>query len=250
VRNWPPAVKALLIQCLCLPMSASLGVLAQPWLADSSAGLAVLALVQGMLAALVTRKIRLDSWWVPIQLLFPVCLVLALALRLPPTLFLLLFLASVLLYWSTYRTRVPYYPSTMPVWKAVAELLPAERPVRFIDIGSGFGGLVLHLAASSRTGSFQGIETAPLPWLVSWLRSVRTRAHFLFGDYNRLNFADYDVVFAYLSPAAMPSLWEKAHSEMRPGSLLLSLEFEIAGIAPSFAIRPDPNGPALYGWRI
>lgn len=250
VRNWPPAVKALLIQCLCLPVSAAVGILGNALAVELPAGLAVLALVQGGLAALVTRKVRLDSWWVPIQLLFPLGLVLALALQLPPTLFLFLFLASVLLYWSTYRTRVPYYPSSLPVWKAVADLLPADRPARFVDIGSGFGGLVLHMAALGRPGNFHGIETAPLPWLISTLRAIRTRAHFQFGDYNRLDLADYDVVFAYLSPAAMPSLWEKAHNEMRPGSLLLSLEFDIAGIAPSFECHPDADGRVLYGWRF
>jgi SAM-dependent methyltransferase len=134
----------------------------------------------------------------------------------------------------------------------VAKALPAGRPIRFIDIGSGFGGLVMHLAAQRPESSFQGIELAPLPWLASRVRAAvaGSRAHFFRGDYARLDFADYDVIFAYLSPAAMPALWDKACHEMRPGTLLLSYEFPIPGVQPSLTIEPGELGPLLYGWEV
>jgi hypothetical protein len=56
-------------------------------------------------------------------------------------------------------------------------------------------------------------------------------------------------VFAYLSPAAMPALWQKARREMRPGSLLLSHEFPIPGKEADLVLRPQ-GGAALYGWRL
>jgi SAM-dependent methyltransferase len=174
------------------------------------------------------------------------------ALQLPPPLFLGLFLMLLLLYWSSFRTQVPYYPSPQAVWQAVAGLLPPDRPLRGIDIGSGFGGLVLHLAALRPDSAFTGIELAPLPWLASALRArlQRSRAHFMRGDYLDLDFADFDVVFAYLSPAAMPALWEKAHSEMRRGTLLLSHEFAIPGQVPDIVLTPRGEGAVLYGWRM
>ena len=70
------------------------------------------------------------------------------------------------------------------------------------------------------------------------------------GDYERLDLGDYDVVFAYLSPAAMGALWRKASAEMRPGSLLLSYEFVIADKAPDITIVPTGRGPSLYGWHF
>ena len=48
---------------------------------------------------------RLARWWVLIQLLFPAALLLTLALRLPPGLFLAAFLFLLLLYWSTSSLR-------------------------------------------------------------------------------------------------------------------------------------------------
>jgi predicted O-methyltransferase YrrM len=93
-----------------------------------------------------------------------------------------------------------------------------------------------------------GIELAPLPWLVSRLRAAwsGSRARFLRGDYEQLNFAEYDLVFAYLSPAAMPALWRKAQREMRPGSLLASYEFEIPAADGVKTIRTTEGGQLLY----
>lgn len=250
-RIWrAPALRALLHQCLALPLS--LFILTVLEVQGGVAPQAVMAaMLQGGLAAGLSAWRRMAVWWLAIQFVFPLALVAALALHLPPSIFLGLFLFFLLLYWSSFRTQVPYYPSTRPVWDAVAKLLPAH-PLRCIDIGSGFGGLVLELAALRPDSRIEGIELAPLPWLVSMLRTRCTgsRAQFRRGDYLALDFAEYDVVFAYLSPAAMPSLWEKAHNEMRPGTLLLSLEFTIPGQAPDLVLQPSPGGKVLHGWRM
>lgn len=246
-----PAVEALLIQVvsLLLAIAFARGI---PALFDIRLGIPAGAVTQGAIAAVLSRLRGLASWWLPIQLLFPIALVATLSLRLPPELFLLAFIALLGLYWSTFRTQVPFYPSGPAVWEQVATLLPQERPVRFIDIGSGLGGLVLHLSGARRDSAFVGIELAPLPWLASVLRArwQRSGARFIRGDYGHLGFAGYDVVFAYLSPAAMPALWQKARAEMRAGSLLLSYEFIIPGVEPDLSCIPVEGGPTLFGWRM
>lgn len=257
LRHWSgwrkPAVQALAIQCLSAAVIALL-----VWLAarfspingfQLSIGHAVLA--QAVLAAALTACLRLASWWIAMALLFTPALMATVALQLPPMVFLAAFVFLLLLYWSTFRTQVPFYPSGPPVWKAVQALLPTDRPLRVLDIGSGLGGLVLYLARVRPDCTVTGIELAPLPWAIGWLRAVLTRnpARFVRGDYDNLDFAEYDVVFAYLSPAAMPALWQKAQREMRPGALLLSHEFLIEDAAPQITVLPHPHGPFLYGWR-
>ncbi len=246
-----PALHALLHQCLAfLLICICLIVLEIHSEVQIRLGIAVW--LQGLLAAAISYWRRLAPWWLLIQLLFPVALLVTYGMQLPPIFFLLLFLGFLTLYWSTFRTQVPYYPSNRSVWQAVAALLPPDQPLRFIDIGSGFGGLVMELAATRREGAFTGVELAPLPWLISkWrARLQRSRAKFIRGDYMHLDFSDYDVIFAYLSPAAMAALWEKAHTEMRPGSLLLSYEFVIPDQVPDIVIAPSPDGPMLHGWRM
>ncbi len=250
-RIWrAPAVQALLLQCAAFPLTlGALYLLARFGFAP---GILSAALVQGLFAGLLTWWRKLALWWLAIQLLFPVALLQAQSLAISPPLFLLAFLFLLALYWSTFRTQVPYYPSGRRVWDEVVRLLPADRPVRAIDIGSGLGGLVLELARRRPDSRFDGIELAPLPWLVSRLRArlAGSNARFMRGDYEDLDFADYDAVFAYLSPAAMSALYRKAAREMQKGTILLSYEFLITERAPDLSIVPTGRGPSLYVWHF
>jgi SAM-dependent methyltransferase len=244
-----PVLQATLLQLIAFGL-----MLATAWLIASLSGfqfsIAHATLLQAAIASFLTWG-RMEPWWIAIQFIFPLAVIGALAVQLPPILYLGIFLLSVALFWSTFRTRVPYYPSTSSVWSVVESQVPVEQPTRLMDIGCGFGGMALRLAASRPNCKVEGIELAPLPWCVSSLRAcmARSRASFQYGDYQKLHFAEYDIVFAYLSPAAMPELWQKAKAEMRPGSLLLSNEFSIPGIEPASAM-PCADGRILYAWRL
>nr|WP_269106484.1 class I SAM-dependent methyltransferase [Massilia sp. TS11] len=209
------------------------------------------ALVQGVLAMGMTWLRGLASWWRPIQFAFPLCLVVVDAYDLPPSLFLTAFLGLVLVYWSTYRTQVPYYPSGAAVWEAVLAELP-PGPCRVIDIGSGLGGVSLFLAARRPDAEVWGVELAPLPWAVGAVRArlAGSRARMLRGDYEQLHFGDFDLVFAYLSPAAMPALYDKARAEMRPGSQLFSYEFAVPGHPATRILNVGKRKPLLHGWKF
>jgi len=119
-----------------------------------------------------------------------------------------------------------------------------------IDIGSGLGGLVLYLARQRPQLACMGIELAPLPWLYSRLRAMLSgsRAQFILGDYEKLDFAQFQLVFAYLSPAAMTALWRKSLAELQPGSMLLSYEFAIEGHPPDQTIYATEGGKPVYIW--
>lgn len=147
---------------------------------------------------------------------------------------------------------MPFYPSGPRVWDRVADLVPRDREVAFVDIGSGLGGLTLYLAQRFPASRFSGVEIAPLPWLVSVLRAgiAGSAARFSRQDYHRLHFAQYDVVFAYLSPAAMSDLWHKACAEMRSGSLLISYEFPIPDVVPSMVLSSLAGDAELHIFRI
>ena len=245
-----PAVQALLCQVAAFPLTLlTVFLLAR---AGTAPTYVTAAVVQGIVAAALTAWCRLARWWLAIGLLFPLALLGASQFAIPPWLFLVVFLFMLVLYWSTFRTQVPYYPSGKAAWDAVAEHLPQDCPVSFIDIGSGLGGLVLDLASRRADITAAGIELAPLPWLASWLRArlTNSRAVFLRGDYERLDFADYDAVFAYLSPAAMTALWRKAKNEMRSGAMLMSYEFAINESAPTLSVYLPNTGRTLYIWHF
>jgi SAM-dependent methyltransferase len=245
-----PAVRALSMQVLSLLLVVPAAI-ALSRLGGLVIPLVVVVLAQGAAATLLSRLIGLASWWLLIQLAFVPLLYVAAALALPPGVYLAGFLAMLLLYWSTYRPQVPSYPSGPSGWLAVADVLPAT-PLRIIDIGSGFGGLVRYLARQRSDCTVSGIELAPLPcWVAKFINTASgSRGRILHGDYQALDFADYDVVFAYLSPAAMPDLWGKARAEMRPGTLLLSYEFAIPGVESQITNSSPHDSRILRGWRM
>lgn len=210
-----------------------------------------LLVLQCTVAVGMARLRRLPSWWLWLEAGFPVAVATVTALHIPPGVFLAAFILSAALYWTTFRTQVPYYPSGRTVWDAVATQLPSDCRCRFLDAGSGMGGMVMHLAAG-RDGTWHGAEAAPLPWLASaalarW-RGLGCR--FFWKRYQRIDFGGYDVVFAYLSPAAMPGIWEQVRQEMAPGSLFVSYEFPVPGTAPDMVIPVGDASVPLHVWRL
>nr|WP_315475846.1 class I SAM-dependent methyltransferase [uncultured Undibacterium sp.] len=204
------------------------------------------------IAGLAALVLRFDWWWGVIQFSFPLLVVFFYWQNLPSYVYLIGLLALCLLYWSTYRTQVPYYPSKSTLIDPLLGLLPVDEQFNFVDLGSGMGGLLLDLSKRNQFGQFSGVEIAPLPWLVSVVRGLfrGSSVRFSFASYADLDLSQFRIVFCYLSPAAMSELWTKVNLEMLPGSLFLSYEFVVPGVEPDLCVELVQDGSMLYGWRI
>lgn len=217
------------------------------------------ALACGLIAASFSYYTGLARWWLAIQLGFVPALVLMLNVDIPPILFLSAFLIMLAVYWSTFRTQVPLYLSSNKVWRALEDLLPSHsgggvegEGFRFIDLGSGLGGVLTHLARIRPDGHYTGVESAPLPLFWSWLRTRAYRnCSVHWGSLWDCNLAEYDVVFAYLSPVPMEQLWHKARAEMRPGSVFISSTFTIPDQVPQMSVHVDDlHQSTLLVWHM
>ena len=250
-----PSLQSLVIQCLALLLTAGLALLLQNSLLSFSYQPALwqFVVVQGGLAAFLSRLWRQPAWWPPLHLVFFSAILLAQQASLPAWIYLAAFLLLVLFYWSTFRTRVPLYLSNRKARQAVAALLPASQAFRFIDLGSGFGGVPFYLAPRFPQGRFYGVEIAPAPWLISRVRAglKHSRVSFMRRNYATLDLADFDVVFVFLSPAAMPALWQQAQVQMRSGSLFVSLSFAVDARHPDHVVTLAKGARhTLYAWRM
>lgn len=194
----------------------------------------------------------LPVWWLLINAIFPLAVNYALELNLPPTTFMYGLLLLTSIYWSVFLTRVPYYPSSDRAREAVELYLTASNGGHFLDIGSGTGGVCLRLCKGKSNYTITGIEIAPMPWLISWLRGQWVGAHCVFirGSYHKHSLKKYSAIFAYLSPAAMEDLWEKASAEMMPGAILISCEFNAPGLPASGSLKNNSGASALYIWEM
>lgn len=211
------------------------------------------ALLQGIIAAGLGRVLGMQAWWLPIHALFAPALVWTLRLGLPPAYALAAFCLLASVYSGVSRTRVPLFLSSRAAAEAVAGLLPQRRSFTFLDLGCGLGGVLASLARARPAGCYYGIESAPVPFLLSWMRAAlgRGTCRISWGDFQKLDLGGYDVVYAYLSPVAMRDLWHKARREMRPGSLLISNSFAVPGVAPERTVAVGTRSDSrLLLWRM
>lgn len=187
-------------------------------------------MVQSVVAAVVTRLLGLPVWWVWISLCFPSALILALhAGDLPAWPFGVGFVVLYLVFSNTARGRVPLYLTNRLTTEALQSLMQQRGAKRFVDLGSGLGGVVRALDGEGRRAS--GVESAPMVWLVSFVLSkIERRGQILRQDIWSTDISDDDIVYAFLSPEPMPRLYEKARREMKPGSLLVSNSFAAPGV--------------------
>lgn len=210
-----------------------------------------LAVGHGFLAALAARLLGLPWWWRLIVLLFAPLVLAAVLIQPPWWIWPLALALSLLTYGSVFRTRVPLYLSGPAEWTALAALLPPGS-FRLLDVGSGLGGPLFWLARRRPDGDYTGVEIAVLPWAIGWVRSVwagRPRPRMLLGNAARIDLAEYNVVFAFLSPAAMPELFVRARATMRPGSRLVSCAFAVPSANPAQTIEVAGGRPLLV-WEF
>lgn len=208
--------------------------------------------LQSVTAVLLAKLCNLPYWWLPIQALFIPSVLYTASLNIPSGFFLAGFILLWLLFKSNTRERVPLYLTNPTTRQALNECLPQKTKLKFIDLGCGFAGNLAYLAKQNPNGLFYGVESAPLPFAIGWLRTRRLgNAEVLLKNLWQENLEAYDVVYAFLSPQPMPQLWNKAQKEMRKGSLLISNSFEIPGITPDKTLTlNDARQTRLLIWKI
>ena len=216
---------------------------AMPWLETS--------LAIGGVALLLATRSRQPWWWRLIHAGFMPLVWATQRLAIDPGWFLLAFLLLLLVYRGALSGQVPLYLSNRQTVAALADLLAERGPCRFIDLGAGLGSTAVPLADALPEHHFTGYENAPLTWLAGRLLGLgRPNLDWRWDDLWQARLGDYDVVYAFLSPAPMARLWDKVQAEMKPGSLFVSNSFPVPGATPERIIDVDcvPARP-LYCYR-
>lgn len=213
-----------------------------------------LVLAQGLIAGIATRGFGFSVPWVIGQVIAPPLLLFALALDLPSWIFPVILLLLILVFWNVAVGRVPLFLTNRTTSTALLKLLPKREGLQMADLGSGLGGTLRHLAKARPDARFTGLETAPLPFALSWVLGRLSGAknlEFRFQDIFKEDLAKFDVVYCFLSPVPMPKLFEKAKRDMKPGSLFISNSFEVPGHKPSRTVKVDDRRQTkLLIWKI
>ena len=213
--------------------------------------LLVLVVTQAIVAGVSARVLGMPARWIAINVVFAPALLGALQLDVNPLLYATGFLMLLAVFGTaTFATRVPLFLSGKRALARLESWLPHE-PFSMIDLGAGTGRVLRFVARRRGNAKLSGVEIAPLPFVVAWLRSLWSGYRVSFDNFWNCDLSGYDVVFAYLSPAPMERLWDKVRQEMRAGSLFISNSFIVPGIPPTSVVRYGRGrGAVLYIWRL
>jgi hypothetical protein len=241
MRLAAPLPRLALIYALSIPVALLVTPRGLPW-----------EMIAALCAVLLVPFAGLAPWWLGINAIFLPALSAALRLDLSPLWALGALGLLALAYGAVWKSRVPLFFSSARAQAALEKLVPANRPVALIDLGCGDGRVLSRLAARYPRSRFDGVETAFAPWLIARLRcrGIEARCSVARADLWGRSIANYDIVYAYLSPDVMRRLWDKARREMRPGSLLVSA-FAVPGVAPNASFDTgDLVGTRLHVWHM
>jgi hypothetical protein len=250
LSNFPKIVLALAIQGLALGILA-ISVLVVSYIIPPPYPLWLLVMIQGVLAAFLSCRVGLPCWWRLIQFSIPVGLYWGVTLHFSPLLALGVFVVMLLVFWNTSKERVPLYLTNATTREALKKLVKHRRHVRFLDLGSGLGGNVVYMSQLPNVSESHGVETAPLPFLLSRVLTLFRGGRIFAMNLWQSELSYYDVVYAFLSPEPMSKLWEKVKDEMEPGSIFVSNSFAVEGVEPSEVwTLNDSRQTKLYLYKI
>lgn len=214
----------------------------------------VVIAIGGVGAVLATLS-RQPWWWRLIHGVFAPLAWLVAQLDIDPGWFLAAAILLLLVYRGALSGQVPLYLSNRQTALALAALIPSPangHTPRCADLGAGLGSLLRPLAEARPDAHFTGIENAPLTWLGGRLLTLgQANLSWCWGSLWQASLADYDLVYAFLSPVPMGDLWQKAKAEMKPGSLFVSNSFPVPDVAPSEIVAVDDRRQTqLYCYRV
>ena len=164
-------------------------------------------------------------------------------------------LAGMSIVWTTLQTDISPMMSSGKACQAM--LASIDRPVNgpLIDLGSGWGTLVIALARKYPRQQVIGYELSWFPWLVSIILKYSLRLNNLTlyrKDFKKAELSNASILFCYLFPGGMVALHEKLKRELSNEILIVSNTFALPSCQPTKVIRLKDiyQTPIyVYSWR-
>jgi len=142
----------------------------------------------------------------------------------------------------------PLFPTGASALDGLDELIDLPADARVLDAGCGLGHGLQALRRVWPDARLEGTEWSR-PWrLIAALRCPWARIRQ--GDMWAQSWTDHALVYLFQRPESMPRAVEKARREMRPGTWLVSLEFEAKGLRPHARLQQPGQRPVwIYAIR-
>lgn len=143
-----------------------------------------------------------------------------------------IFMVVLISFYYEKKTKIGAMPSLPSVGKIALRLIPEhflkEGQYQILDLGSGWGGVLVTLSKLFPNSYITGYELSPWPFLYSSVRlfSKREKIKILREDFFDKDISSADIIFCYLSPYHMEKLKDK-FATLPDGKCIISCAFPI-----------------------
>jgi len=138
---------------------------------------------------------------------------------------------------------VAFVPTPKLIVDAMLQLASLRRGETLYDLGAGDGRIIIEAARQFKAHAV-GIEIDPknISRIRERLATTNSKAELIEDDFFNVNLAPADVVTIYLSDSANQKLVPKLDSELRPGTRVVSLDYELPGWIPKRVTEVNASG--------
>ena len=129
------------------------------------------------------------------------------------------------------------------------EKAPAGKTL--VDLGSGWGTLLLPLAKRFPQHKFVGVERAFTPYHVSCVRGRGlSNLEFIKGDLFDYHLGKIDVAISFLIGFIMPAITQKFKDELPKGAIVYAPRFPLADIKPDRVVDLGNKMETFFVYQI
>ena len=122
---------------------------------------------------------------------------------------------------------------------------------KIVDLGSGWGTLLIPLSKKFPQHEFVGIERAMTPYFISRFRARKTEnLTFLKDDFFAYDLGDTNVVIMFLIGFMMPKVTKKCFEELPKGAKIYVSRFSLTGVEAETVVSLGSKMETYYIYNV
>ncbi|MET1101000.1 MAG: methyltransferase domain-containing protein [Pyrodictiaceae archaeon] len=144
----------------------------------------------------------------------------------------------------TGNLEVPWVPTRRELIAHILRIAGVKKGLVFYDLGCGDGRVVIEAAKRGAKGVCVEIRSDLIREAIrkSIEAGVRDKIEFINADFMLVDLNPADVIYMYLLTRVNAKLRPKLEKELRPGTRVVTLDFEIPGWKPIYVEKHFTNG--------
>jgi hypothetical protein len=148
--------------------------------------------------------------------------------------------AGIFIVMASMKTGIPPSPSSGKAVRVMTKAIENSGTGPIVDLGSGWGSLVIAFAKKYPQRQVIGYELSLVPWLFSYIRKYVSQLNNLTlyrEDFLNADLSHASVLTCYLFPLGMVSLKEKLERDRITDVLIVSSTFALPTSEPTRVVR-------------